>query len=194
MLLKACYLQGRDANRLLQRSIKAEDKKKRLPKLIAKLRSALSEWELANGGKPFVLGTIVYASEVLDAIEADLEQLNNVKPKTAKVRSGQALQCTVLWAVLHSIFSVRTIAHSSSPLWRLTSPMICTVCRLQQLLASGPTLPAASRHVTRKPVPRLHSGRWPSLHRHTSFLPRHLCARKPRQARTQSAESSASHR
>ena len=77
-------MQGRDANRLLQRSIKAEDKKKKLPKLIARLQAALSEWELANGGKPFVLGTIVYAAEVLSAIEADLEQLNSIKPK--KVR------------------------------------------------------------------------------------------------------------
>lgn len=73
-------MQGRDANRLLQRSIKAEDKKKKLPKLSSKLRGSLVEWE-QKSGKPFVLGSLVYATEVLDVIDNELKQLDGVKIK-----------------------------------------------------------------------------------------------------------------
>lgn len=96
------FVQGRDANRLLQRSIKAEDKKKKLPKLIAKLRATLSEWELAQGGKPFVLGTMVYATEVLDAIEADLEQLNAVKPKKVSCCVEVGRDCVALFVTVET--------------------------------------------------------------------------------------------
>ena len=79
-------LQGRDANRLLQRVIKAEEKKKKLPKLISKLRQQLADWQAPplGSGKPFVLGHLAYESEVLELIEEELKLMSDVKMK--KVR------------------------------------------------------------------------------------------------------------
>lgn len=83
-------MQGRDANRLLQRVIKAEEKKKKLPKMIARLRQQLAEWQAPpQSNKPFVLGHVAYGPEVLDLIEEELKVMADVKPR--KVRSLQAL-------------------------------------------------------------------------------------------------------
>lgn len=73
-------MQGRDANRLLQRVIKAEEKKKRLPKTIAKLQGMLDEWQSSNGER-FVVGRVDYRTEVLDVIEAELRAMAEIKPK-----------------------------------------------------------------------------------------------------------------
>jgi hypothetical protein len=89
-------VQGRDANRLLQRVIKAEDKKKKLPKLIAKLRQQLTDWESpAVGNKPFVLGTVAYATEVLDVIEEELKFVNEIKPRKVQDPSLFLCRCPI---------------------------------------------------------------------------------------------------
>ena len=83
--LKRSALQGRDANRLLQRVIKAEEKKKKLPKMIARLRQQLAEWQAPpQNNKAFVLGHVAYGAEVLDLIEEELKVMADVKPR--KVR------------------------------------------------------------------------------------------------------------
>lgn len=73
-------MQGRDANRVLQRVIKAEEKKKKLPKMIGKLHIQLEEWE-ASTGKPFALGHMEYKSDVLAVIENELKTMNEFRPK-----------------------------------------------------------------------------------------------------------------
>ena len=83
--LKRSAVQGRDANRLLQRVIKAEEKKKKLPKMIARLRQQLAEWQAPpQNNKAFVLGHVAYDAEVLDLIEEELKVMADVKPR--KVR------------------------------------------------------------------------------------------------------------
>ena len=74
-------MQGRDANRVLQRTIKAEERKKRLPRLLARLRQQLDEWDAAHGaGRPFMLGGAAYRTQVLDVIEADFHTMAEMKP------------------------------------------------------------------------------------------------------------------
>ena len=71
--------------------IKAEEKKKKLPKLISKLRQQLTDWQAAPcNNKPFVLGHVAYGPDVLDAIEEDLKMMSEVKPK----KVGTAAVCT----------------------------------------------------------------------------------------------------
>lgn len=83
-------MQGRDANRLLQRVIKAEEKKKKLPKAIVKLQGMLDEWQSSKGER-FVMGRVDYRSEVLDVVETELRTMAEVKPK--KVCSCDVLPC-----------------------------------------------------------------------------------------------------
>lgn len=86
-------MQGRDANRLLQRVIKAEEKKKRLPKAILKLQGMLDEWQSSKGER-FVMGRLDYRAEVLDVVEAELRAMAEVKPK--KVRACHVFHHVVL--------------------------------------------------------------------------------------------------
>ena len=65
---------------MLQRVIRAEDKKKKLPKLIAKLQAHLDEWQ-SSTGQPFALGRVDYRSDVLTLIESELTTMNEFKPK-----------------------------------------------------------------------------------------------------------------
>jgi hypothetical protein len=73
-------VQGRDANRLLQRVIRAEEKKKKLPKLIAKLQSQLDAWE-SSTGQQFAVGRVDYRADVLALIESELTSMADYKPK-----------------------------------------------------------------------------------------------------------------
>lgn len=40
---------GRDANRKLQRAIKSQKQRERMPALLAALRAALAEWQVTEG-------------------------------------------------------------------------------------------------------------------------------------------------
>lgn len=73
-------MQGRDANRLLQRVIRAEEKKKKLPKMMSKLQTQLDEWQ-ASTGQRFALGRVDYRSDVLSLIESELTTMNDFRPK-----------------------------------------------------------------------------------------------------------------
>jgi hypothetical protein len=86
-------VQGRDANRMLQRIIKAEEKKKRLPKQLAKLHQLLEEWACPTShGKPFVIGTVAYKAEVLDVIEAELHVMSEFKARKVCIRHTHHFQ------------------------------------------------------------------------------------------------------
>jgi hypothetical protein len=85
-------LQGRDANRLLQRSIRAEDKKKKLPKHIARLAGVLDEWAVLHG-RPFVLGALRYRDEVLALMEGELAEIALERPKKARRRRRHTALC-----------------------------------------------------------------------------------------------------
>jgi hypothetical protein len=74
------YVQGRDANRLLQRVIRAEEKKKKLPKLIAKLQSQFDDWQSSTGQR-FAVGRVDYRADVLTLIESELTIMTEIKPK-----------------------------------------------------------------------------------------------------------------
>lgn len=71
--------------------IKAEEKKKRLPKAIARLQSMLDDWQ-SSSGERFVLGRVDYRAEVLDTIEAELRGMAEIKPKKV-IELPQTLQC-----------------------------------------------------------------------------------------------------
>lgn len=73
-------MQGRDANRLLQRAIKAEDKRKKLPKLMTRLVESLSMWDDVEG-RPFTLGSFRYQEDVLSVIQEELTLMDRIKPK-----------------------------------------------------------------------------------------------------------------
>lgn len=108
-------MQGRDANRLLQRVIKAEEKKKKLPKLIAKLRQQLAEWQAPPLGssKPFVLGHLAYGPEVLDVIEEELKTMSDVKLKKARLQlSFVGLKHPVHLCAVSCVFVYVALAHA----------------------------------------------------------------------------------
>jgi hypothetical protein len=71
---------GKDANGLLQRVIRAEEKKKKLPKLIAKLQSQFDDWQ-SSTGQPFAVGRVDYRADVLTLIESELTIMTEIKPK-----------------------------------------------------------------------------------------------------------------
>jgi hypothetical protein len=79
---------------MLQRIIKAEEKKKRLPKQIAKLHQMLDEWASPTShGKPFVIGTVVYKAEVLVAIESELHAMSEFKARKVCTTSCVSFRC-----------------------------------------------------------------------------------------------------
>lgn len=65
---------------MLQRVIRAEEKKKKLPKLISKLQTQLDDWQTSTG-QPFALGRVDYRSDVLSIVESELAIMNEFKPK-----------------------------------------------------------------------------------------------------------------
>lgn len=100
-------MQGRDANRVLQRTIKAEERKKRLPKLIARLRQLLEEWGAAHGGgAPFMLGAMPYATHVLDVIEDDFHAMADMKPPRVRLATAPVLG----WCA-RDAWSARKVVH-----------------------------------------------------------------------------------
>ncbi|KAK9803571.1 hypothetical protein WJX72_001222 [[Myrmecia] bisecta] len=64
---------GRDANRNLQKAIKASKTRAAMPAMIAQMRQVLQAWQAAEG-RPFVYDGLDYQSEVLDAVAAELER------------------------------------------------------------------------------------------------------------------------
>ena len=67
-LLLKVYLvvQGRDANRKLQRSIKAGKQRERLPSLVEQLRQVLTQWQMQHR-IPFTYGSQDYKASMSPA-------------------------------------------------------------------------------------------------------------------------------
>eukprot|EP00775_Hariotina_reticulata_P001328 gene1328-1672_t len=64
---------GRDANKRLQRAIRATKLRERLPAMLSELRGRLLEWRECED-KPFLYDGKDYQSEVLDGLQAEVEE------------------------------------------------------------------------------------------------------------------------
>jgi hypothetical protein len=69
----------------LQRVIRAEEKKKKLPKQITRLVGMLDEWAALHS-RPFVLGMLRYRDEVLALMEGELQEMALECPQRAAMK------------------------------------------------------------------------------------------------------------
>ncbi|WIA37030.1 hypothetical protein OEZ86_014014 [Tetradesmus obliquus] len=84
---------GRDANRKLQRAIKAKKLRERLPGLLGEVRARLAEWRESEGA-PFTYDGRDYEFEVLDVLQSEVEEAAEARAAKA-ARSATARRQSV---------------------------------------------------------------------------------------------------
>lgn len=96
-------LQGRDANKKLQRAIRAGKLRERLPTMLSEVRARLAEWRDCEGSA-FLFDGKDYEFEVLDVMAAEVEEAAHARAAKA-ARSANARRQSTAGGASSSLLS-----------------------------------------------------------------------------------------